>query len=250
MKTTKIRAIVAVICVLGFCGLLTGCGGGDGGTSSFKAYIQHFGGDDLVDGLEVEALDNETGDGLGITVTSDATGWVTFDWGDTQVGDKVGFLCKAVPGDWHDTYQFDLDSTAQDERLWAVDETTYAGAPLMAGLTIEAGKAIMAGGLYFVEADGTENHIGCATVKTNPEDGEVRYFGDNGMPAPLTTRDTTNPLVAYFLIANMNPGTKTVEAYVDTEMIGQTDLHVYADAISISNIYTDKATDPEPSDCQ
>ncbi len=250
MNSRKTGTLVVFICVLGLGGLLVGCGGGGTSGSTFKAYIQHFGGDDLVDGLEVEALDNTTGDSLGLTATSDATGWVTFAWGDTQVDDKVGFLCKAVPGDWHDTYQFDLDSSAQDERLWAVDETTYSGAPLMAGLTIEAGKAIMAGGLYFVEADGTENHIGCATVKTNPEDGEVRYFGDNGMPAPLTTRETTNPLVAYFLIANMNPGTKVAEAYVDTEKIGQTDLHVYADAISISNIYTDKATDPEPTDCQ
>jgi len=216
----------------------------------FNAYIQHFGGDDYVSGLVVEALDNTTGNSLGITATSDAAGWVTFGWGDTQVGDKVGFLCKAVPGDWHDTYQFNIDSTSHDARLWAVDETTYSGAPLYAGLTIEAGKAMMTGGLYFVEANGTENHIGCATVKTNPEDGDVRYFGDNGMPAPLATRDTTNPLVAYFLIANMNPGSKVAEAYVDTEKIGETTFHVYADAMTITNIYTDNATDPEPDYCQ
>ncbi|HUU01681.1 MAG TPA: hypothetical protein VM425_09590 [Myxococcota bacterium] len=249
MNARKTGTIFVAICVLGLGGLLAGCGSSGGG-ASFRAYIQHFGGDDLVDGLDVEALDNTTGDSLGITAKSDATGWVTFEWGDTQVGAEVGFLCKAVPGDWHDTYQFNIDSAAQDERLWAVDETTYSGAPLMAGLTITPGKAIMAGGLYFVEADGTENHIGCATVKTNPEDGEVRYFGDNGMPAPLATRDTTNPLVAYFLIANMNPGTKVTEAYIDADKLGQTDLHVYADAISISNIYTDKAIDPEPANCQ
>ena len=108
----------------------------------------------------------------------------------------------------------------------------------------------MAGGLYFVEADDTENHIGCATVKANPEDGEVRYFGSNGNPTTLTNRSTTNPLVAYFIIANMEPGKKVVEAYIDTENIGQTDLFVFADAISISNIYTDKATDPEPPNCE
>ena len=245
----KKSASIAVICALALGGLLAGCGGG-GDSVDFRAYIQNFAGDDLVGGLEIEALSNETGDSLGITATSDGTGWVAFDWGDTEVGDKVGFLVKGVPGDWHDTYQFDLDSDAQEERLWAVDETTYTGAPLAAGLVVEDGKAILAGGMYFVETDGTENHLGCATVKANPEDGDIRYFNDGGYPTTLETRDTTNPLVAYFLIANLEPGEKTVEGFVEGEKIGETDLFVYADAISISNIYADTAEDPEPAGCE
>ncbi|MBW1807659.1 MAG: hypothetical protein JRJ87_05645 [Deltaproteobacteria bacterium] len=251
MNARKI-VVICVVCVFALSGLLIGCGSsnGDPEEKTFKAYIQHFGGDDYVSGLEVEALSNETGDSLGITAKSDGTGWVTFNWGEIQVADKVGFLSKEEVGNWVNTYQFNIDSNAQAERLWAVDQTTYVGAPAYAGLTVEDGKAIMAGGLYFVEADDTENHIGCADVKANPEDGEVRYFADNGNPTTLAVRDTTNPLVAYFIIANMEPGKQVVEAYIDTEKIGQTDLFVYADSISISNIYTDKATDPEPSNCE
>jgi hypothetical protein len=254
MNARKI-GVICVVCVFAMSGLMIGCGSSNGGNGekTFKAYIQHFGGDDYVNGMEVEALSNSTGDSLGITATSDATGWVTFNWGEIAVEPKVGFLCKGVAGDWRDTYQFDIDSEAQDERLWALDETTWVGAPLMAGITMIPGKALVAGGVYWEDKtqDMLEVHLGCATVKANPEDGDVRYFGDNGMPTTLELRENTNPLVAYYVVANMTPGAQLIEAFVDTTKIGETDLFVYGDAVSISNIYADPdQPNPMPTACE
>ena len=92
MNARKI-VVICVVCVFALSGLLIGCGSSNGGNGekTFKAYIQHFGGTDYVSGIEVEALDNDTGDSLGITAKSDGTGWVTFNWDGIQVGDTVGF---------------------------------------------------------------------------------------------------------------------------------------------------------------
>jgi hypothetical protein len=254
MNARKASAI-ALTCAFVLCGVFSGCGGDDdNGGATFRAYIQNFGGDDLVADMDVEVLDNTTGNKLGIVGRSDATGWVTIKWDGQAPAAELGFLCVGVAGDTRNTYQFDLDSSAQDEKLWSVSETTYWGAALAAGLTLEDGKALLAGGLYWVDPadpNEVENHIGCATVKANPEDGEVRYFGDNGYPTNLATRTTTNPLVAYFVIANMEPGSKTVEAFMDADKLGETDLFVYGNDVSISNIYADpNQPDPEPAGCQ
>jgi hypothetical protein len=246
MKGKKFGVVILGLCVV-LAVSLVGCGDDGDSQAGFKAYIQHFGGDDLVPSMNVEAIDNETGQLLGISAKSDASGWVKFNG---LPAGKVGFLCKGVPGDWVDTYQFNLDSDAQDERLWAVDYTTYTGVPLMAGLVLEDGKAILAGGVYWVNAQDEEEHIGCATVKANPESGDVRYFDDNGMPTKLEFRENTNPLVAYYVIANMDPGKADIEAYVDTQKIGTTQLHTYADSIAISNVYADTTSNPMPAGCQ
>jgi hypothetical protein len=236
------------------------CGGG-GGKVTFKAYMQNFGGDDKVAGVEVRVLDNLTGADLGISERTDATGWVSFY--DALPGDAnslVGFRSvggRAGNANYVDTYQFNIKNDELEERLWIVSETTYLGAPLMAGVTkedgnpgLDPGKAVLAGGIYFVEADGWENHIGCATARTDPDSGQVRYFGNNGLPTTLETRSTTNPLVAYYLVANTAPGPVTVRAFMDGTEIGSTRLHLFADAVAISNIYATTAADPEPVGCQ
>jgi hypothetical protein len=245
--------------------LMAGCGSENNGGAKFRAYLQHFGGDDLVAAVEIRALDNQTGADLGISATTDATGWVTFDQelpadANGEVGFRsVGALVGAAT--YIDTYQFNIQADALDERLWVVDQPTYQGAPLMAGVTkqdgtpgLDPGTAVIAGGIYWVDAndpDEVENHIGCATAKTDPESGQVRYFGDNGLPTTIASRPDTNPLVAYYLVANATPGKVTVRAYMDQDEIGSTSLHTYADAVSISNIYADGTQpDPEPADCQ
>ncbi|HOX46015.1 MAG TPA: hypothetical protein PK668_20600 [Myxococcota bacterium] len=257
---TAMYRVFAVVGALAMTVLAAGCGE-DGGKVTFKAYLQHFGGDDKVAGIEIRALDNETGTDLGISATTDATGWVTFS--EDLPGDAAGLVGfrsvgAVISGSTYvDTYQFNILGTALEEKLWVVDETTYLGAPMMAGITKQDGTfgldpdtAVLAGGIYFVEANGTENHIGCATARTDPESGQVRYFGDNGMPTTLDSRDTTNPIIAYYLVANITPGRVTARAYVDGTEIGSTGLHVYANAVSISNIYAETATDPEPAACE
>ncbi len=257
--TTICRTIGGVCVVLAFA-LVAGCGE-DGGKVTFKGYLQHFGGDDKVALIEIRVLDNQTGADVGISSRTDATGWVTFS--EDLPGDAEGLVGFRAVGTtvsgatYIDTYQFNIAGDAIGEKLWVVDETTYLGAPQMAGITkqdgsfgLDPGTAVLAGGVYFVEADGVENHIGCATAKTDPESGQVRYFGNNGLPTTLDSRATTNPLVAYYLVANITPGQVTARAYMDGTEIGATRLHVYADAVSISNIYATTATDPEPAGCQ
>ncbi len=262
--TRKVTVAFACLAIAGMI-VFTGCGGGNGDKPTFKAYLQHFGGDDWVGGIQIEVLDNDTGDEVGISATSDAEGYVTFT--EALPGTLCGFRAvgSEVGGAMYvDTYQFNIDCAALDERLWVVDETTYLGVPLMAGITkndgtpgLEPGTAVLAGGIYFEEGEEpsiVENHIGCATAATDPEDGQVRYFGDNGLPTTLDARDSTNPLVAYYVVANLAPGSTLVKAFVDGTEIGSTSLHVYADAVSISNIYSqpeaEGGTDPEPAGCE
>jgi hypothetical protein len=263
MKSRIIAVFVVISVCFGAVGM--GCGDDDDGQVTFKAYVQHFGGDDWVANVEIRVLDNQTGNELGITGDSDLEGWITFSEALPSDADGlVGF--RAVGGSidgtsFVDTYNFNIDANALDERLWLVDLTTYDGAPLMAGVTkedgsigLDPGTAVLAGGVYFVEENGLENHIGCATAKLDPESGQVRYFGSNGTPTTLASRSTTNPLVAYYLVANIAPGKVTARAYIDDQEIGSTGLHVFADAVSISNIYAEGASeggsDPEPADCE
>ncbi len=267
--TTKRISVLFVILALAS-GALCGCGGngdGNGGQTTFKAKLQHFGGEDLVPGIELIVLNNGTGDETDLKATTDSSGWVSFkeEILDEAVEDEdgdlvVGFRAKGAKvggAMYKDTYQFNIDAAVLDERLWVVDESTYLGAPLMAGVTLEPGKAVLAGGIYWVDSEEIECHVGCATAKIYPESGDVRYFGDNGMPTTIESRPTTNPLVAYYLVANIEPGPTVARAYMcdnppcgDEDEIGHTSLHVYADAISISNIYADTAEDPTPANCE
>ena len=236
---------LAILMAVGFA--LAGCGDDNGGGAQFRAYIEHFGGDDLVGGMEVRAIDNNTGQELGINETSDASGWVAFDG---LPAGKVGFLCVGVPGDWVDTYQFNIDSDAQDENLFAVDHTTYVGVPVMAGITLEDGKAIVAGAVYWVNAAGEEEPVGCADVSSDPTTPDVRYMGENGMPTLITEQEKTHPLWGRFVVANLAPGSATTTASVDGTDIGNTTLFTYADSIAISNIYHEGTSNPTPAGCQ
>jgi hypothetical protein len=241
------RILIGLACLLTLAVALMGCGGSESKTS-FKAKMQHFGGEDLVPNIEVRALNNTSGAELGITATTDAAGWVTFEG---LPEGNVGFRSVADANQtFVDTYQFNIDSKAQDERLWIVDQTTYLGAPLMAGLTLTPGKAVVAGGVYWVNATDEEETVGCATVKADPESGDVRYFGDNGMPTTIDQRSNTNPLVSYYLIANLNPGASMVKGFLDAAEKGSTALVTFGDAISISNIYFEGAANPTPAACQ
>jgi hypothetical protein len=236
---------LAILLAVGFA--LAGCGDDNGGGAQFRAYIEHFGGDDLVGGMEVRAIDNNTGLELGINETSDASGWVAFD--ELPAGD-VGFLCVGVPGDWVDTYQFNIDSSAQEERLWAVDHTTYVGVPAMAGIVLEDGKAIVAGAVYWVNAADEEEPVGCVTVDSVPTTPDVRYMGENGMPTLITEQAETHHLWGRFVVANLEPGSASTTAYDGTTALGSTSLFTYADSIAISNIYHEGTSNPTPAGCQ
>lgn len=243
-KTIGITSL-AIFLAVGFA--LTGCGDDNGSTAGFKAYIEHFGGTDRVSGMEVRAIDNNTGQELGINATSDSSGWVKFNG---LPAGEVGFRCVGVPGDWVDTYQFNIDSTAQDERLWAVDLTTYTGVPLMAGITMIDGKAIVAGAVYWVNALDEEEPVGCVTVDSTPVSPDVRYMGETGTPTTIAEQPDTHPLWGRFVVANLDPGSATTTAYDGTTALGSTSLFTYADSIAISNIYHEGTSNPTPAGCE
>jgi hypothetical protein len=260
MKRKKFSSLVLGLCVA-LAMPLIGCGDdGNGGSHQFTGILGSFAssrGDDglpaePVSGITVKALDNETGDELGKETKSDAKGYVVFDG---LPAGKVGFMAVGVTGDLVDTYQFEIDSDSQDEVLWVVDFNTYTAAPALAAVTIDPSKGIAAGAIYWKDTAECEYPIGCATVKTDPESGEVRYFGDNDMPTKTKAddaengRDDVNPLNGYYLVANIDPGPVAVNAYMGTDLLGSTNFVVFADSICIGNIYPEAASNPQPDTC-
>jgi len=168
MATKRISVLFACLALVVGLGL-TGCGEEEQ-TGTFKAYLQHFGGDDLVPGIEIIVLKNDTGVATDLEAVTDASGWVPFgeEILDEAVEDEDGNLVvgfRAVTGlgggaTYVNTYQFNIEADALDERLWVVDQTTYDGAPLMAGVTkndgtpgLDPGTAVLAGGFYWVDPD-------------------------------------------------------------------------------------------------
>jgi hypothetical protein len=226
-------------------------GDSDSETAHFRGYVVDFATKVPLSGVTVFVLDNETGDKLDVEAGStDATGYVEFDIPLPEgAGDdfKVGFLCAGVENESVDTYQFNLDAFAGDERLWLVDATTYDVAPLAAGIELTPGTTVVAGGVYWVNEEGAEEIVNCATVETDTGSGDVRYFADNGLPANTNVRDSVNPLNGFFIIGNIEPGTVNLKGMTGTNVFGTTRVIAVPDSICISNIYAE--TDSNPKTC-
>lgn len=242
------------------CGAFAGCGDdGDGGATFRGKLIDFKSGraeEKPVPGYTIKALNNETGEPLaGFEADTDASGMVQFNGLPTG---KVGFLAVGVTGESVDTYQFNIASvTPEDyEILWVVDLGTYQMGPGLAGITLDTSKGIAAGAVYWVNPQEQEEIVGCATVKADPESGDVRYFGDGGMPTKLLVddpdngRDSTNKLNGYYLIGNIEPGPVKINGYINAELKGSVDFITFGESIGISNIYVEGASNPQPQDCQ
>ncbi len=222
---------------------------------TFQATLIDFQSKDPVEGALVKVLDNATGLPTGQEVRSKANGLVELQ---LPKGIRVGFLASGA--DAKPTYQFNIDSEAQDETLWLVSELTYNVAPALAGLTVDPTKGIVAGGLYFFNDknqdgridEGEEEKVGCGTIETTPA-GEYRYFNPTtGLPASLEAAPTTSKNLSYFLAGNVaidQSGKVTVTAKVGTTVVGTVDIFVQPDSICISNIYADTPANPTPGDC-
>lgn len=220
--------------------------------ANFRGFVIDFKSKVKLDGVKVYVLDNETGEKLSdVPVgTTDGTGYLEFTIPVPEGAGKdfkVGFLCEGVEDESVDTYQFNIGAFERDERLWLVDATTYMVAPLAAGVTLDPGTTVVAGGVYWVNAQDKEEIVDCATVNTDTGDADVRYFADNGMPADLPVRDSINPLNGFFIIANIDPGVVNVEGYMGAEKFGSTRLVAKPDSICISNIYAEG--DQNPGGC-
>jgi len=254
---------------IGLCGvalvamglMLIACGDDDGGNggAQFRGRVIDFasGKADPVPkpGMTVVALNDETGESLNIEAVADSMGYVTFEG---LPEGRVGFLSVGVTGETVDTYQFNIDSAAQDEILWSVDLGTYQMAPALAGYAQDGNKGAAAGATYWLDAQGNEVPVGCSTIQGDYDSGDIRYFGDNNLPTKLLAddpddgRDNINPLNGYWLVGNIVPVNEPViiEGFMDTQSLGTVRYFAYPNSVSIGNIYYEGASNPQPSDCQ
>jgi hypothetical protein len=206
-----------------------------------------------VAGITVKALDNVTGVPIaGMESVSDSNGIVVFNG---LPAGEVGFHAVGVQGDFVDTYQFNINSNSTNAVLWIMDYNTYVAAPMIAGVTVEPDKSLIVGTVYWEDAQGCMNPVGCSTVKTNPESGDVRYFADNGMPTktiaddPVAGRDDINPLNGYWLIANVDSGPVSIGGYMADQLLGSITCVMFADSVCIGDIIIGGSSNPQPGTC-
>jgi len=274
---TLFSVLLTGLLALGF----VACGGSDGGNDTATPDVTtDNGGDDTADtvvakkqfsgilidfqtrkglaGAKLYVLDNATGKETGEVLTSsgadtpatDDDGIVTAEFDGAL--DKVGFVAR-LEGQ-KDTYQLHLPADGQNETLWSVSNGTYVAAPALAGISIDSTKGILAGGLYFRDAAGEEEGVGCGKIRVlegvgDPEtfaEANVRYMNSAGLPTTLANQDSINPEVPFFIIGNI-PESKdaqgndlpvTVTAKMGETAIGDTYVFSKADAIFIGNIFT------------
>ena len=219
---------------------------------NYTGTVIGFGSDTPVPDMTVIALENGTAEEIeGHTQTSGADGSVVFD--NLPVDDEglVGFKVVGVPTQFVDTYQFNIIGDQKDDTLYHVDFATYTMAPAIAGIVVDKKKAIAAGAVYFRKPNGDEEPVGCATVEPVSGEAEIRYFGDNDLPAPVEEQESVNPGNGYFIGANMTPGKVTLQALIDGEVIGTSTFHAFpGEAISIGNIIVDESITENPGTCE
>jgi len=257
----NIAILLAMVLVIAL--FAVACGGDDTSkeeeAATFAAVVHNFVSDDPLPGITVYPVNNNNGeilDGFEPQV-SDNDGMVYFE---NLPEGVVGFLCEGIENQTADTYQFNIDSAAMDEKLWSVDWATYKTAPLGANLELVDGLGTAAGAVYWCNnaeeraAGGCsadyEEIVGCSTVETEPSSGEPRYFGPTRLPYPLTSQKSVNPVNGYFLFGNIDPGLVKVKAMVNGQEIGSTEFVSMPDAICIGNIYATTDSNPAPADCK
>jgi len=272
MKTVNFLVLLAAIA------LIPGCGGGGGGDDSgpgidtstgatFMGILVDFKSKAPKSGVDISVLDNDTGELL------DAEKFPPFKSGeggainlDLPPGILVGFKASGEDDSgwfkFKDSYQFNVKSDDQGKKIYAVNELTYKAA--LSTAFIEEGDPAtfghLAGTLYWRNAQGDEEFVGCAVVEVTDESGKVleeeksdigkatfcgiRYFDTiTDMPAALETSDMTHLNNSRYMVADMPVGQYTITAMMkdDPEMVlGSVTLRAYPGALSIGNIYVDE----------
>jgi len=201
------------------------------------------------EGAKVYALNNTTGEKLaGVAAqTTGADGKVTFE--DLPEG-NVGILVeKIMDGEKQktvDSYHYNIPYNQKDKILYSVEKTIYSAVPALAGLTLEAGKGVAAGALYWDDPSSTtDQNAGCLTVEIDPAGGQVRYFGE-ALPTTIEKQAVTNPVNPKFVIGNMAPGAATLKAMKGTTVVGEAPIVVFPDSICIGNIYVNDSENKNP----
>ena len=177
----------------------------------------------------------------------------SFEFNDIPCG-LYGFLVegnKEIENKTVDTYQFDIPADAQYEIIWSLDELTYSLAPAMAGVTLEAGKSLALGAVYWMDEEGTEIPVGCATVTTLPESSDIRYFSDDYLPTTLEVQAGVNAYNGAYIACNLPVGdvgeTIGLTAYYGGQTIGNARCVSFPDSACIADIYVDESYTSNPS---
>lgn len=246
--------------------------GGDAGTDTvtgtgFMGILVDFKSKAAKSGVDIEVLDNDTGEPL------DPVKFPPFKSGtggainlDLPPGILVGFKASGTDDSgwfkFKDSYQFNVKSDDQGKKIYAVNELTYTAA--LSTAFIEEGDTAdfghLAGTLYWRNAQGEDEFVGCAIIEVTDESGKVlkeekndigkatfcgiRYFDTTtDMPAALETSDMTHLNNSRYMVADMPVGQYTITAMLKddpTAILGTVTLRAYPGALSIGNIYVDE----------
>ena len=232
-------------------------------TVSFAATLVDFASKAPKAGVDMILLNDETGAPL------DAVKYPAFKSGTNGVVDlqlppdiEVGFKAWGASGamKFKDSYQFHYASNSHGRRIYAASVFTYQGAISMAAIK-EVDKATLghlAGTIYYRDADGNEEFIGCVTIEVLDSTGKkieevsdkgygtyaaVRYFDTTtDSPTSIAVSAMTHGLNSRYMVGDLPSGKYTIVAHgtwAPTEELGRVDLHAFPDSISIGNIYID-----------
>jgi len=249
---------ILMVAVLGFVlSFGVACGDDDdAATADFTGALIDYLSKVPVQGLTVTVLDNVTGAPLpGFDPVVSGTGEINVTFTGLPVG-KVGFKVDAKAGTpgTEDTYQFNIDSSAQGETLYSIDSQTYAMAPAAAGLTLDPTKAQVGGGFYWIKPDGEECPVCNGTVEAytgGTQSGEIRYINDQGLPATLETLPAINETNGFYLAANLDPGAIEMRGLgADGAKVGSSVFPAFANSFTISNIHVDEGATANPGTCE
>jgi hypothetical protein len=247
------------------------------GTVTFKGTLVDFASKAPKADVDMVVLNNETGEPL------DLAKWPAFKSGSKgevvveglTPGTQIGFKASGKSGamEFKDSYQFNYGVEEEGRRIYACNTITYKAALSTAAIK-EVDKTTLghlAGTVYYVDAAGIEDFIGCLTVEVQDENGKkleeqvddkgkaiyaaVRYFDTrNDLPTNIKTADMTHLLNSRFMVGNLPSGRYTVVAKKkwDGSEIGRVTLHAFPDSIAIGNIYfkADKNPTPATEECK
>ena len=226
-----------------------------GESMNFIGMVEGFGmNGQLVSEVTVELFDNETGEGTGTIQVSDADGYVTFPG--LEKGKLYGFKCTL--DNYKTTFVWNIEAGLEaEETIWIVPNTVFQMALGLAGLTQDDKKSVVAGAVYWLEDNGDETGIGCATVTSEPATEDIRYMAEgNGLPTTLENQSATGCSNTEgngrYVAGNLPPGQVTLTAVSEAgDVIGSTTLWSIKGSIAVSNIYPDDTVtkNPTPGDC-
>jgi hypothetical protein len=267
------------------CGSDSGTGGTDDEcVSAFCGTLVDFKSKSPKEGVDILVLNNETGEPLDLAkwpaFKSGAKGAVSLDFPPEIT--KVGFKMWGASGGmkFKDSYQFNVGSTEQGKRLYAVWEGTYMGAMSSGGISKSVDKSFghLAGTIYYKNPSGEEEYVGCVVVEIQDENGKklaeekdadgfgakfaIRYFDTRtDMPTNTKTADgyewtMTHTNNSRYMVGGVPAGQYKVVARLKddpTKVLGEVVLRPFAGALSIGNIYVAAGADgknPSPPNAE